>query len=607
MSVLFRLTKYAFRHKWYLLGAYAAMVASSLSALVVPRMLGEAIDEALASGLQSRLLTLAAVIVLFSLLRGAFSYGQRYLSESLSQRSAYDLREDFFRKLQGMSFGFFDREQTGDLMSRATQDVEAVRMFVSMGMVRGLSIFVTLGAVSTLMAVTNWRLALVCMAFLPLILWRALSLSRALRPVWMRVQEETGAMTTVLQENLSGMKVVKAFGAREFEESKFNARAENIARLTYSTTRLFASQGSLMTFIFTAATGAILWYGGREVAADRLTPGGLTSFIFYMGLLAMPIRMSGWLMNTLSRASSAGQRLYDILDAESPVTEKPDAIPLPRTDGHVAFERVAVSYDDGGGSAVRGVDFEAHPGQLIALLGGPGSGKSTIAHVIPRFYDVTEGRITIDGHDTRDVTLKSLRENVGIVMQDVFVFAETIRDNIAYGLDEVDTGAVVEAAKIAQLHDFITSLPDGYDTWVGERGVTLSGGQRQRLAIARTILLNPPVIILDDSTSSVDMATEHRLQQALDEAVRGRTTFVIAHRLSTVRRADLILVLEDGEIVERGTHDELVEQDGFYRRIYDMQLRPQDHQLKAGHERVLSPTVRAGTEVMEHADGGDAS
>ena len=576
MRILFRLTRYAFRHRWYLIGAYAAMVASSLSALVIPRMLGEAVDEALVSGLQSRLFQLATVIVLFSLLRGIFSYGQRYLSESLSQRSAYDLREDFFMKLRGMSFGFFDREQTGDLMSRATQDVEAVRMFVSMGMVRGLSILVTLGAVSALMAITNWRLTIVCMAFLPLILWRALAMSRVLRPTWMKVQKETGAMTTVLQENLSGMKVVKSFGARDFEESKFNARAAAIARLTYSATRLFASQGSLMTFIFTAATGAILWYGGREVAADRLTAGGLTSFIFYMGLLAMPVRMSGWLMNTLSRASSAGQRLYDILDAESPVTEKPDAFPLPRTAGHVVFENVTVSYDEAR-SAVRNIDFQAHPSELIALLGGPGSGKSTIAHVIPRFYDVSEGRITIDGHDISDVTLSSLRRNVGIVMQDVFVFAATIRDNISYGLDEIDMEEVVKAAKIAQLHDFIEGLPDGYDTWVGERGVTLSGGQRQRLAIARTILLDPPILILDDSTSSVDMATEHRLQEALDEAIRGRTTFVIAHRLSTIRRANLVLVMEGGEIVERGAHDELLERDGFYRRIYDLQLRPQDY------------------------------
>ena len=575
MRVAFRLMKYAFRHKWYLVGAYAAMIASTLSAMVVPRILGDAIDTALASGLQSRLLLLAAVIVLVSLLRGVFSYGQRYLSECLSQRSAYDLREDFFRKLQSMSFGFFDKEQTGNLMSKATQDVEAVRMFISMGMVRGLSIFVMLGAVSVLMAVTNWRLAIVSMAFVPLILWRALALSSVLRPTWMRVQEETGALTTVLQENLSGMKVVKAFGARRFEESKFNAKADSLAQLTYSATRLFASQGSLMTFIFTAATGAILWFGGREIAADRLTAGGLASFIFLMALLGMPIRMSGWMVNTISRASSAGQRLYDVLDAESPVTEKPDAVPLPRVAGHVAFENVAVSYDEAG-SAVRGIEFEVRPGQVIALLGGPGSGKSTIAHVIPRFYDVAQGRITIDGHDIRDVTLSSLRQNVGIVMQDVFVFAASMKDNIAYGLDDVDMDEVVRAAKVAQLHDFIEGLPDGYDSWVGERGLTLSGGQRQRLAIARTILLDPPVLILDDSTSSVDMATEYRLQQALDDVITGRTTFVIAHRLSTVRKADLILALDDGEIVERGTHDELLERNGFYRSIYDLQLRPQE-------------------------------
>ena len=574
MKVVLRLTKYAFRQKWYLIGAYIAMLGSSLSAMVIPRMLGSAIDESLSTGLQSRLLILAGVILLFSVLRGVFSFGQRYLSEVLSQRSAYDLRNDIFIKLQGMSFGFFDKEQTGNLMSKATQDVEAVRMFISMGMIRGLSIFVMVGAVTWLMLASNWRLAIVSMAFMPIILWRALAMSRVLRPTWMRVQAETGALTTVLQENLAGMKVVKAFGAQVFEERKFNAKANSVAQLTYSATRLFASQGSLMTFLFTAATGAILWYGGHEIAADRLTPGDLAAFIIYMGLLGMPIRMTGWMVNTISRAASAGERIYEILDAESPVTEHSDAMEMQRVSGQVAFERVTVSYDDTK-TAIRDIEFQAEPGQMIALLGGPGSGKSTIAHVIPRFYDVSMGRITIDNVDVRDFTLSSLRKNVGIVMQDVFVFAASVRDNIAYGLDNVDMDAVVAAAKIAQLHDFVESLPEGYESWVGERGTNLSGGQRQRLAIARTILLDPPILILDDSTSSVDVETEHKLQKALNEVTKSRTTFVIAHRLSTVRRADLILVLEDGQIVEKGTHTELLERDGFYRNIYDMQLRPQ--------------------------------
>ena len=585
MKVVFRLTKYAFRQKRYLLGAYFSMLIATLSAMVIPWMLGNAIDESLASGLQSRLLLLAVLILIFSIFRGLFSFSQRYLSEALSQKSAYELRNDFFEKLQSMSFGFFDQEQTGNLMSKATQDVEAVRMFISMGMVRGLSIFVTLGSVTGLMLFTNWRLTIVSMAFVPIILWRALALSHVLRPAWMRIQVETGAMTTILQENLAGMKIVKAFGAQKFEESKFNKTADSIANLTYSTTRIFASQGSLMTFIFTAATGVIVWYGAHEITSDRLTPGELASFILYMGLLGMPIRMTGWLINTVSRASSAGQRLYDVLDAESPVAEKEEAYTLERVSGKVVFENVSVNYgrDE---NAIKGIDFKVEPGEMVALLGGPGSGKSTIAHVIPRFYDVATGSIKLDSIDVRDATLASLRSNVGIVMQDVFVFAASIKENIAYGLDEIDEDRVVHAAKIAQLHDFIEGLSNGYDTWVGERGITLSGGQRQRLAIARTILLDPPILILDDSTSSVDMETEARLQEALDDVMEGRTTFVIAHRLSTVRSANLILVLREGSIVERGTHEELIAKNGLYREIHDTQLRSRTEQDT--HTPVLS-------------------
>ena len=575
MRVLLRLTAYAWRQRVFLAGAYVTMFAATVSVMFVPLLLGRAIDVALASGDSSRLLLLAAGIMVVSGLRGLFGYAQTYLSEAVSQRAAFDIREDFFRKLQGLSFGFHDKQQTGNLMSKATADVDAVRMFVSMGMVRGLSIFVTIGVAGGLMIATNWRLGLVAMAFVPIVLWRALVMSRKLRPTWMRVQEETGNLTTVLQESLAGIRVVKAFGGRKYEEDKFERKALSVADLTYAATRLFASHGSFMTFVFTLAIGAILLVGGREVVEGRLTAGGLASFILLMGIMQMPVRMAGWMVNTFTRASAAGQRIFDVLDAVSPVEEKPDALPMPRARGHVKFDRVSLSYD-GDDSAIEAVDFEAQPGQLVAILGGPGSGKTTVVHAIPRFYDVTEGAVTIDGTDVRDVTLSSLRSNVGIVQQDVFVFAATIRDNIAYGVDDATHEQIVAAAKIAQLHDFIDGLPDGYDSLVGERGITLSGGQRQRLAIARTLLLDPPILVLDDSTSSVDVGTEYKIQQALADVVRDRTTFVIAHRLSTVRSADLIIVLDGGRIVERGAHAELLARDGFYRRIHDVQLASQD-------------------------------
>ena len=546
--------------------------------MVIPRLLGNAVDEALVSGIRSQLLVLAGWIILVSVLRGLFAYGQTYLAESVSQRAAYDIRNDFFGKLQALSFGFHDRQQTGNLMSRATQDVEAVRWFMSLGLVRGLQLVFMLGAVAALLLVTNWRLGLVSLAFVPLVIWRAVVMARRLRRTWTQVQEETGHMTTVLQENLTGMRVVKAFGAREHEQAKFEAKATAVADHTYSASLLFASQGSLMTLIFTMAMGAILWFGGREVAADRLTPGELAAFILYMGVLQMPVRMIGWLVNTFSRAASAGQRIFEVLDAVSPVEEKPSALQLPRVRGYVKLEHVSLKYDSLG-PAVRDIDFEAEPGQLVAILGSPGSGKSTVVHLIPRFYEVSEGRVTIDGIDIRDVTLASLRHNVGIVLQDIFVFAASLRDNIAYGVDDASSEDIERAARVAQLHDFIEGLPDKYEAWAGERGVALSGGQRQRLAIARTILLDPPILIMDDSTSSVDMGTEYLIQQALAEVVKGRTTFVIAHRLSTVRQADLILVLDGGEIVERGTHQELLARDGFYRKIYDLQLSPQEEPL----------------------------
>ena len=574
-KILGRLLGYGWGHRRWLVGAIIAMVGATLSALIIPKVLGSAIDEASAGGVRSQFVVLAGIIIAASALRGLFSYGQNYLGEAVSQRVAFSIRDDFFRKLQSLSFGFYDKQQTGNLMSKATADVEAVRMFISMGLIRGLSTVFMVVAIGGIVVEANWRLGLVCLVSIPIIAGRAIYMSKRLRRTWTLVQNETGDMATVLQENLAGARVVRSFGAAAYEEKRFDEKAVNLAEYTYRAIWQFASHGSLMMFIFTTVTGVILLVGGHEVFADRLTPGELASFIFYMGMLLMPVRMLGFMVNTLSRASSAGQRIFDTLDAESPVQEKPGVKPLPPVRGHVRFENASFSYDTGH-EALNDIDFEVQPGQLVAILGAPGSGKSSIIHLIPRFYDVSSGRITIDGIDVRDVTLSSLRKSIGVVLQDVFVFAATIRDNIAYGADDVSIEEVRKAAQIAQFDDFVQSLPRGYDSWVGERGITLSGGQRQRVAIARTILLDPPVLILDDSTSSVDMSTEYQIQEALNGVVRGRTTFVIAHRLSTVRKADLILVLEDGRIEERGSHEELIRLDGYYRQIYELQLRSQE-------------------------------
>ena len=567
--------RYGLRYRWRLTVAILVMLGAVASSMAIPRLLGTAIDSALAGGVRADLAILAGVIIGLGLIRGLTGYFQSYLSEGVSQRAAFDIRNDFFEKLQGLSFGFHDKQQTGNLMSKATADVDAVRWLFSMGIIHGLRIALMLSAVAVVLIWMNYRLGLATMSFVPLFVWHAMAMGQKMRGTWMAVQLETGRMTTVLQESLAGMRVVKAFGARRHEEEKFEERAEALAEHSYSVAALFATRGSMMTFFFSIATGVILWVGGREVAADRLTPGEMAAFILYMSMLAMPVRMAGWIVNIFSRASSAGKRIFDVLDAESPVEESADATEMARVKGNVRFENVTLAYDSGP-PAIRNVSFEVEPGQLVAILGAAGSGKSTLVHVIPRFYDVSSGRVLIDGMDTREATLASLRRNVGIVLQDVFVFGASIRDNIRYGVDDTTDAEVVRAAEIAQLHDFIAGLPQGYDTPVGERGVTLSGGQRQRLAIARTLLLDPPILILDDSTSSVDVGTEYHIQRALAEVVKNRTTFVIAHRLSTIREADLILVIENGEIVERGTHEDLSRRDGYYRKIYELQLKPQE-------------------------------
>jgi len=588
MHILLRITKMAWRYRVRLVLAYGSFFAAIGFALLVPRLFGTSIDRLVKfDPLDGRVIPLevdtttlvlmALALLGASLLRGCADLARTYTTDSLSQKVAYDLRNLLYDKLQHMSFAYHDSEHTGNLMSKATADVEQVRRFVNLGLVRSLDVIIRLAAITTILSFLNWKLALISLAFMPFSILQSTLTLRKLRAMWLHVQEIMGELVTILQENLVGIHVVKAFAAETYEQQKYARKAEILREEYFRSERRQETNGVWMSLYFTMTVGVILWFGGWEVLQGHLTAGGLTQFVLYMNQLSFPIRQAARIIDSLSRAISSGERLFDVLDAESPVIEKPLAKAMGRPQGHVRFEDVSFSYD-ARIPALQHVTLEATPGQITAILGAPGSGKSTIVHLLPRFYDVTAGRITIDNVDIREFTLESLRRNVGIVQQDVYLFSATIRDNIAYGATHASFEDVVQAAKIAQLHDQIMRLPEGYDTWVGERGVTLSGGQRQRLSIARTILLNPPILILDDSTSSVDVETERRIHQAMLAVMQGRTTFVIAHRLSTVREADLIVVLQDGKIVEQGTHQALIARRGIYQDIYEMQLRPQEEE-----------------------------
>ncbi len=562
------------------LGSLLSMFLSAGAMLFLPRLQQMAIDQGISQGDMGVVWRLAIVAVGLALVRGLFQFGQGALAIRSAQGVAFDMRNDVYGKIQSLSFSYHDKIHTGQLLTRATSDVDRVQGFIGHGAVMLLSAVFMIGGSVVLLFSLNARLARIMLIMVPVTLALFALFARAAFPLFREVQRKLDDLNTVLQENFAGIRVIKSFVREAHEAHRYekvnlefydlNIRVNNILSLAFPT--IFG--------VLNVATLAIYWMGGLQVIGETLTLGELVAFATYLGMAFFPVLMIGFIVTMLSSASASAVRIFELLDAESEVVEQPGAIALPPVQGRIAFEHVTFRYYEGGEPVLDDVSFEVEPGQTLALLGTTGSGKSTIINLIPRFYDVREGGIRIDGYDTRQVTLESLRSQIGIVLQETNLFDGAIRDNIAFGCPQATQEEIERAARAAEAHDFIVGFPDGYETHVGERGVNLSGGQKQRIAIARALLLNPAILILDDATSSVDLATELRIQKALDHLMQGRTSIVVAQRVATVLNADQILVLDKGRIVARGAHEELIRSSELYAEIYSSQLQDDRYLLQ---------------------------
>ncbi len=556
--------------------AYGALVIATIAQLAVPQLVQTMIDAITQAGAdiaaaERAIFIAAGLILIFALLRGLFSFLQAFMSETTSQGVAFDLRNAIFAKIQRLSFSYYDQNQTGQLMVRATDDVERLRTFIAQGLIMAAQSFLLLTGALLVLFFTNWRLTLVVLPLLPIALVIFMLFGRLSQPLFIVVQQKLSALNTVLQENLAGIKVVRAFAREPYEFRRFDAAATDLMEQQLRVNRVFSFIFPVIFLVAQIGQAAILYFGGRQILGGSLDLGEYQKFSLYLIYVFFPMGQLGFIITLMAQAGASAGRIFEVLDAESEIADKPGAIELPPIEGRVEFRDVTFRYI-GGEPVLQGVSFVAEPGQTVALLGATGSGKTSIINLIPRFYDVSEGQVLIDGHDVRDVTIDSLRSQIGLVLQETNLFSGTIRDNIAFGRPDASDEEVIAAARAAAAHDFINSFPDGYQTKVGERGVTLSGGQKQRIAIARALLLQPRLLILDDSTSSVDLQTEVTIQRALDKLMEGRTSFVIAQRISTVVNADQILVLDKGRIAARGTHAELMENSPIYAEIYSSQL-----------------------------------
>jgi ATP-binding cassette subfamily B protein len=555
-------------YRWSLGLSVVLAVASQAAAIGLVRLTQEVIDDAIRPRDERMLWILVGAVVALGAVRAALMVGRRFISGRQALGVEFDLRNSLYAHLLRLSFRFYDRHQTGQLMSRATVDLQSVRFFLGYGLIFFFQHALTIVGVTAIMLWTEWRLALIALAITPLLVGLAYRYSHVSHPVLREVQQKMADVATVAEENIVGVHVVKAFAQERQEQRKFESRSEEVFGQSVLANRQRAIYVPLLSFVPLLAQGAVLLAGGWMVVQGSLTVGEFFAFNLYVNMLIMPLRMLGMWIGQAQRATASGERIFEILDEEAEIGDRASAVELPPGPGRIAFEEVSFAYGEGR-PVLSGVELEVEPGRTVALIGHTGSGKTTLASLVPRFYDVTGGRVTVDGVDVRDVRVTSLRGAIGIVAQDPFLFSATVRENIAFGTPWATDEDVQHVARLAQAHEFIAELPEGYDTMVGERGITLSGGQRQRLAIARALIMNPRVLILDDATASVDATTEARIRLGLREAMRGRTTLIIAHRLSTLALADELVVLDGGRVAARGTHDELLATSAVYREIYE--------------------------------------